>query len=254
MLQANAEESEVGSGGTASPCFVHDFSQILLHPKSSANVQAKLTVAIPGDIYEQEANYVVEQVTSISEAGLQHTCACGGGCSKCQTKQLGREHERLQTKQIRSNDLGQTTVPFIGHEVLRSPGQPLDPATRAFMEPRFGHDFSQVGVHSGTAADQSAWEENVCAYTVGHDVVFGAGWFAPESHQGRWLIAHELTHVVQQGSELGRIIPRSGKGEAAHDSYEQEVDRVGEYAIGRHASAATGGARGLLQRYKGRAR
>ena len=72
-------------------------------------------------------------------------------------------------------------------EVLRSPGQPLDPATRAFMEPRFGYDFSRVRVHSGAAAEQSARDVNAHAYTVGHNMVFGAGRFAPETHEGRRL-------------------------------------------------------------------
>ena len=66
------------------------------------------------------------------------------------------------------------------------------------MEQRFGHDFSQVRVHAGTAAEQSTHEVNAHAYTVGHDLVFGAGRFAPATHAGRRLLAHELTHVVQQ--------------------------------------------------------
>ena len=97
----------------------------------------------------------------------------------------GREQERLQTKRIGSSDAGQTATPSIVHEVLRSPGQPLDPATRAFMEPRFGHDFSRVRVHSGVAAEQSARDVNAHAYTVGHNMVFAAGRFAPGTHSTR---------------------------------------------------------------------
>jgi hypothetical protein len=89
-------------------------------------------------------------------------------------------------------------VPPIVHKALASPGQPLNPATRAFMEPRFGYDFSRVRVRSGSTAEQSAEEVSAHAYTVGHDIVFGAGQFAPETPDGRRLIAHELTHVVQQ--------------------------------------------------------
>jgi hypothetical protein len=91
----------------------------------------------------------------------------------------------------------QIAAPPIVHDVLRSPGQPLDPATRAFMEPRFGYDFSRVRVHRGAAAEESARDLNAHAFTVGHDVVFGAGPFAPEAR--RRLVAHELSHVVQQG-------------------------------------------------------
>src|SRR5262249_51739086 len=83
--------------------------------------------------------------------------------------------------------------------VLRSPGRPLDASTRAFIEPRFGHDFSQVRVHTDTRAAESARSVNALAYTVGRNVVFGAGQYAPQSYAGRRLIAHELTHVIQQG-------------------------------------------------------
>lgn len=94
------------------------------------------------------------------------------------------------------------TVPPIVREVLRSPGRPLDPATRTFMEQRFGHDFSRVRVHSDARAAESARAVNALAYTVGRDVVFGARQYAPEDSGGRRLLAHELTHVVQQGPAL----------------------------------------------------
>ena len=90
------------------------------------------------------------------------------------------------------------TAPPMVHEVLNSPGQSLDFATRAFFEPRFGHDFSQVRVHTDERAEQSARDVNAHAYTVGHDIVFGAGKFSPATQDGRRLLAHELTHVVQQ--------------------------------------------------------
>jgi outer membrane protein OmpA-like peptidoglycan-associated protein len=85
----------------------------------------------------------------------------------------------------------------IVHEALRSSGQPLDPATRAFMEPRFGHDFSRVRVHSGAAAELSAQGLNANAFTVGRNIVFGAGRFSPGTLEGRRLLAHELAHVAQ---------------------------------------------------------
>ncbi|MCX9079358.1 MAG: DUF4157 domain-containing protein, partial [Candidatus Methanoperedens sp.] len=82
---------------------------------------------------------------------------------------------------------------------LQGGGEPLPPAERAFFEPRFGYDFSQVRIHAGPEAAQSARALNAHAYTVGRDVVFAAGEYAPGSDPGRRLIAHELTHVVQQG-------------------------------------------------------
>jgi hypothetical protein len=93
-------------------------------------------------------------------------------------------------------------VPSIVRETLRSPGQPLDTETRSFMESRFGHDFSQVQVHTDTRAAESARAVDALAYTVGRDVVFGAGQYAPGTKTGRQLLAHELTHVMQQGSRV----------------------------------------------------
>jgi hypothetical protein len=94
-------------------------------------------------------------------------------------------------------------APPMVQDVLNSSGQALDPATSRFMENRFGHDFSGVRVHTDPRAAQSAREINATAYTVGQDIVFGADRFAPGTQEGRRLIAHELTHVVQQrGSQL----------------------------------------------------
>ena len=76
------------------------------------------------------------------------------------------------------------------------------------MEQRFGRDFSRVQVHTGAAAEQSAQDVDAAAYTVGHDLVFASGQFAPGTPQGRRLIAHELTHVVQQSGAGGRQIQR----------------------------------------------
>jgi hypothetical protein len=103
--------------------------------------------------------------------------------------------------QRRANDrFPIAAVPPIVHEVLNSPGQPLDPATRALMEPRFGHDFSHVRVHTDARASESARAVNALAYTVGRDVVFAEGRYEPNAEQGRKLLAHELTHTIQQRS------------------------------------------------------
>ena len=89
-------------------------------------------------------------------------------------------------------------VPPIVHDVLNSPGQALEPSTRGFMESRFNHDFSQVRVHTDSRAADSARALQAQAFTVGRNVVFGQSQVAPHSPAGQNLIAHELTHVVQQ--------------------------------------------------------
>ena len=95
-----------------------------------------------------------------------------------------------------SRDAANSALPMI-HDVLNSPGQSLDPATHAFIKPSFGHDFSQVRVHTDHKAAESARSINALAYTVGQDIVFGAGQFAPKELSGMRLLAHELTHVSQ---------------------------------------------------------
>ncbi|MFI5458421.1 MAG: DUF4157 domain-containing protein [Isosphaerales bacterium] len=91
-------------------------------------------------------------------------------------------------------------APSLVRGVVDSPGRPLDAATRSDMEPRFGYDFSQVRVHSDDHAAESARAVNANAYTAGNHVVFGAGTYAPRTSDGQHLLAHELTHVVQQAS------------------------------------------------------
>jgi hypothetical protein len=115
-------------------------------------------------------------------------------------------------KQAGANDPSQSTAPPIVHEVLRSPGEPLDAATRAFMEPRLGYDFSHVQVHADAKAAQSARAVNARAYTVGPNVVFANGQYAPQSPEGQRLLAHELTHVVHHDTGTLRRQPAPGRG------------------------------------------
>jgi len=159
---------------------------------------------------------------------LQRKCACGGTpgptgeCDACRKKRLQRKSN--QPSFFNSH---QSEVPPIVHEVLQSPGQPLDRETRAFMEPRFGHDFSNVRVHTDVKAAESARVIDALAYTVGDDAVFGAQQYAPRTSDGQRLLAHELTHVLQQRQrhhQPGFLQPMSAgsAGEAA----EREADRI----------------------------
>jgi hypothetical protein len=100
---------------------------------------------------------------------------------------------------------GSTDASPMVSDALSSPGQPLDAATRGFFAARFGHDFGNVRVHADAAAAQSARAVNALAYTVGRDVVFGAGQYAPGTRAGQRLLAHELTHVVQQSGSSPRV-------------------------------------------------
>src|ERR1043165_1785632 len=129
---------------------------------------------------------------------LQRRCECGqvmnGG--ECQSCQKEKTSQTLQRSAINKDTPSE--VPGIVHDVLASPGKPLDTNSRAFFEPRFDHDFSQVRIHSATKAAERAWSVSAAAYTVGQDIVFGSGRFDPESSSGRHLLAHELAHTTQQ--------------------------------------------------------
>jgi hypothetical protein len=164
-------------------------NQRLAHP-----LQAKLIVNTPGDHYEQEADRVADQVMLMPDAGPVDLDASTA------------THVTLQ--RASSGDFGHAEAPPIVHEVLRSSGQPLDEATRAYFEPRFGVSLSDVRVHTDKSAEQSAGQLGANAYTVGHDVVFGEGRFAPSASEGRRLIAHELAHVVQQNAGLAGTLQR----------------------------------------------
>ena len=160
-------------------------------------------------------------------ANLQRasTCACGGSCPRCQSSVSGlkisepndpyeREADAVAHKVMRSTGVGSTAsasgpvsaaghaahAPASVHDALSSTGRPLTAEARAFFEPRFGRDLSGVRLHTGAAAERSAREISASAYTVGRDIVFGNGGLAPEAPAGRWLMAHELAHVLQQGA------------------------------------------------------
>ena len=122
----------------------------------------------------------------------------------------------------------ESSVPAIVHDVLRAPGQPLDFHTRNFMEGRFGHDFSKVRVHADGKAGASASAVNSLAYTVGSNLVFAPGQYSPRTAEGTRLLAHELTHVVQQGGH-GSAMQHSLTIGQPNDRYEQEADRMAAF-------------------------
>ena len=207
ILQTKTEALEGGLTNMASPRFASDLSPKPLHSPKSKNIQAKLMVSCLGGIYEQEADDVSEQVIRMPEPQPQRACPCGRGCPKCGTQQGDQEQVGLQAKHTRSGASAQIVVPAIVHEVLRSPGQPLDPATRRFMEPRFGHDFSKVRIHTDGKAAESSGVVRARAYTVGQSIVFGSRQYAPQTAEGQRLLAHELAHVIQQGAAGSQVDP-----------------------------------------------
>ena len=136
-------------------------------------------------------------------------------CDKCKKKKTLLQRASIQ-------DAPDTALPIV-YEVLRSQGQPLDPSTRKFMEARFGKDFSHVLIYTDSKAAESANAINAIAYTMGRNIVFGPGKYAPHINAGQKLIAHELTHVIQQFNHLENIDIKSDIIRP-QDAYEHEAD------------------------------
>ena len=191
-------------------------------------LQAKLAVSDPNDVYEQEADRVADAVMRMQEprVGIGQTAIpqVQRLCPECEDelKRQPIEEEELQAKpaipsvnvqrqpleeeeepvQAKHQDKGSLTVSREIEEGVRAlpgRGEPLPESIRSFMEPRFDTDFSAVRVHTDAQADHLARSVHARAFTVGRDIVFAAGQYRPETDQGRQLMAHELTHVVQQG-------------------------------------------------------
>lgn len=179
-------------------------------------------------------------------AVLQRQCACGrpiaanGECAECRKKRMENKHSgTLQRRAVA--DRAPEAAPPIVHNVLRSPGRSLDPGTRSHMESSFGHDFSQVRVHTDAQAAESARAMNAQAYTVRNHVVF-AGGQRPEAVQNRRVLAHELAHVVQQhGTSGGLQALRVG---AAQTPQEQQAEHAAARVASGHSAGVTAGTGG----------
>jgi hypothetical protein len=204
-----------------------------------SGIQAKLKIGQPGDIYEQEADRVADMVMRMPEAHAQRQLADESVQPKLkrtteyfiphqeeeeeeeliQTKPLAEqimpsvqgqveEEEELQAKELS----GQTSEisPNLEARIntIRGGGQPLPASTRTFFEPRFGYDFSQVRVHTDAEGDMLNRVLNARAFTTGQDIFFRQGEYNPSSLSGREILAHELTHVVQQHGGFLKIQQR----------------------------------------------
>ncbi len=218
-------------GGSCVGCMQREDDQRMLQPK--------LVVGAPDDKYEQEAERVAEQVMRMPEPRIQRVCPeCEEELQREPREEEEEEEETLQTKplaeqitplvQRQSEPMeeeeeeeeeeetlqtkttsGQppTVSPSLQNRItaLQGGGKPLPHSERAFFEPRFGADFSQVRVHTDSQAAETARAVNARAFTLGRDIVFGTGQYQPSASEGRQLLAHELTHFIQQGGKRSTL-------------------------------------------------
>lgn len=239
-------------------------------------LQRKLAIGAINDPLEAEADAIAERVMRLADPALppaslsgepvlQRKCACQGTgtqCKECEEAERGKKlHRKAQTtgvsheappKTLQRKAAGPaelSVAPPIVHDLLNSPGEPLDRATRDFMEPRFQRDFGHVRVHTGSRAAESARSVNALAFTVGDHISFGEGQYAPHSVKGKNLIAHELTHTLQQGRAL-HLMPVDLLMRPVQDEFEQEARRNGRSiaagTLAKHTDIANSGLR--LQR------
>jgi len=193
------------------PRFGHDFSKVRVHTDKKAVESAKHV----NDRGSTRGRDIVFGANQYQPSAHRIPAPANAGA--------GLQRQRRSPRQAVVNEV--SVVPPIVHEVLRLPGHALDDNTRTFMESFLGHDFSRVRVHTDSRAAASARAVNAHAYTVGRGVVFGAGRYALNTSAGQRLLAHELTHVVQQREGVAKTKPLSMATDAAA---EREADQIAD--------------------------
>jgi len=170
---------------------------------AARSLQRKASVSPPNDPLEAEADAVADRVLRMGDPSLMRSTPAliQRKCSACEDE----DRTRIQTKRTTSDAAHPAPDTADAVNATKRGGMPLPAVTRAYFEPRFGYDFSHVRVHADAEADSAARSIQARAYTLGRDIVFGGGHYAPNTHAGRHLLAHELAHVVQQGGDAQRV-------------------------------------------------
>jgi outer membrane protein OmpA-like peptidoglycan-associated protein len=204
---------------------LHQLLRAFANSRLGSIIQAKLKVSNPSDEYEHEADRIADQVMRMPDdaaapprlSRYSLTTTVQRACAKCedeeeapglQRKAADESDEDLEARGKVENGKHSDSKVAAQVESLRVGGEVLPATVRNFFEPRFGRDFSLVRVHTGSLAAESVGGVRALAYTVGRNIVFGAGQYSPDTNQGRHLLAHELAHTVQQG--WGRGLEQSG--------------------------------------------
>ncbi len=164
-------------------------------------IQAKLSINQPNDVYEQQADHMADQVMRMPDPLVKQSpffkpaiSAVQRKCHECEEDDKKLHRKESSTGEVHADSQLNNYVSSLG-----STGQSMSSTARQFFEPRFGYNFSNVKLHTDSVAAKSAQSINALAYTSGNNIVFNNNQYSPESDSGKKLIAHELTHVVQQG-------------------------------------------------------
>lgn len=189
VLGSSGQALDTATREFMEPRFGFDFSGVRVHTGEPPAIQTKLTMSRPGDTYEQEAEQVSETIMRMPTLYTREA-----------RLQLPEEMTILQAREYPNHILESTPVVQTYSPDLQDEGYPLPQPVRAFFEPRFGYNFSHVRVHTDERAAELADAVHAQAFTLGRNIVFGVGQYKPETSEGKTLLAHELTHVVQQGN------------------------------------------------------
>lgn len=215
---------------------------------NSHYIQTKLQVSTPGDPFEREADRVADSVMRMpSPEGASATVSnhtqisrIQRKCLECEKEAQRKPHEQLQRQATVDDDdemlqehssgpSGASADVQSQVSSLKGAGGPLPQSVRTFFEPRLGYDFSGVRIHIGAAGAMAARSVNARAFTVGKDIAFGTGQYAPESNEGKRLLAHELVHTIQQGASPAGPKPLSRPYATQENislrSYDKQVQR-----------------------------
>ncbi len=232
---------EMSPSVRAEPGRGHDLNRVPIHPSISpaaqfcplpsgpracpfggachtcpTQVQAKLTIGRPGDPFEQEADRVAEQVVRGAQAVMAKGLD-GGTCESAPSGETAGEEEQEETPVMSKACSEGRHEPSRSFEqrlsFTRGGGSPLPSETRSFMESRFGYSLKDVRIHTDSRDASLARDLNAEAFTSGSDIYFREGRYAPGTQAGTRLLAHELTHVIEQraGSSIGRVVPAHGR-------------------------------------------
>jgi hypothetical protein len=200
---------------------------ISAEPAPVMRVLPQLRVGAVSDRAEREADAVAERVMRMPSPGAASAQSCAGGCgaSCCGSDEIRPrpvdDEELVSPKSVGAGGVPVSRSVEAGIRAQRGSGGPLPSPARRFFEPRFGADLSHVRVHADGAAAQLASRVNARAFTIGRDVFFGAGEWGPGTASGRRLLAHELTHTIQQGNDLRRQEAEPAEPAPAEEEAEQ---------------------------------
>jgi hypothetical protein len=185
-------------------------------------LQPKLTINTPGDVYEQEADAMADRVMRMTDTSVQNKPVTGLIGTSVQRKCAECEEEEKKAQVMRKAEGGgYNASPSLVSRLsgARGNGTPLSAPTRNFMEAAFSTDFSNVRVHTGNESAEMSKGINAKAFTYGNDVYFNSGAYQPETQEGKRLLAHELTHVVQQGNILPGLVQRDSSFKEKWDDF-----------------------------------